>query len=357
MTALVALTLDEARRLAYCEALIEQGIKTFVDVGNALAEVRDDRLYRGTHGTFEDYCRDMWGMERRRAYQLMEAAAVVSNVKNFAQIQPANDAQARPLARLEPAEQIAAWEMAVETAPNGKVTAAHVAATVKRIARQEKEEYRQERDAAAIERVRAMSGNGYRLIQGDFREASADIPDGSIDLVLTDPPYPAEFIYLFDGLASLAGRVLKPGGLLAAMVGQLYLPQYIEKLSSQLTYHWLLAYLTPGGQSPQIWPKRINTFWKPILVFSNGQYDGDWIGDVSRSDNSDKRFHRWGQSESGMFDLVDRLSKPGDTVLDPFCGGGSTGLAAIVSHRLFIGIDKDPTAIQTTASRLELCNQ
>ena len=359
LPAVVTLTQDEARRLADCEAVIERGIKTFVDVGNALAEVRDDRLYRGTHGTFEDYCRDTWGFVQQHATRLIRAAEVIRNIQSepIGSLFPTTESQARPLTRLEPAEQAAAWQEAVSTAPNGKVTAAHVDATVKRIARQEKEEYRRERDAAAIERVQAMSGNGYRLIQGDFREVAADILDGSIDLILTDPPYPAEYIYLFDDLALLAGRVLKPGGLLAAMVGQLYLPQYIERLSSQLTYHWTLAYLTLGGQSPQIWPKRINTFWKPILVFSNGKYDGDWIGDVSRSDNNDKRFHKWGQSESGMFDLIDRLSKPGDTVLDPFCGGGTTGLAAIVSHRLFIGIDNDPSAIQTAANRLELCNQ
>lgn len=89
--------------LAECEATIERGVRSYIEAGEALRTIRDDRLYRETHGTFEDYCRERWGWERRRAYQLIEAADVV---QNFAQLDapiPANDAQARELVGL-PAE-------------------------------------------------------------------------------------------------------------------------------------------------------------------------------------------------------------------------------------------------------------
>ena len=134
LPAVVTLTQDEARRLADCEAVIERGIKTFVDVGNALAEVRDDRLYRGTHGTFEDYCRDTWGFVQQHATRLIRAAEVIRNIQSepIGSLFPTTESQARPLTRLEPAEQVAAWQEAVETAPNGKVTAAHVAEVVER---------------------------------------------------------------------------------------------------------------------------------------------------------------------------------------------------------------------------------
>jgi ParB family chromosome partitioning protein len=125
----MTLTVTETTQLAELEAVVERGLATFVDVGNALAAIRAARLYRATHGTFEDYCRERWGWARQRAYQMIEAAQVMANVKNFGQM-PANDAQARPLARLEPEEQRAAWGRAVETAPDGKVTAAHVQAVV-----------------------------------------------------------------------------------------------------------------------------------------------------------------------------------------------------------------------------------
>ena len=53
--------------LTECEAVIERGLRTFVEVGEALLRIRDERLYRETHGTFEDYCRERWAMRREVA--------------------------------------------------------------------------------------------------------------------------------------------------------------------------------------------------------------------------------------------------------------------------------------------------
>jgi phage N-6-adenine-methyltransferase len=125
------LTVVEQGRLEHNEAIIEKGLNTFVDVGNALAEIRDGKLYRDTHSTFEDYCQERWGLRRSYAYEIMDAASVAGNVRNSGHLL-SSVSQARPLARLEPDEQIAAWQEAIETAPNGKVTAAHVAEVVER---------------------------------------------------------------------------------------------------------------------------------------------------------------------------------------------------------------------------------
>ena len=54
-----------ADRLAECEAVIERGQQTFIEVGQALMEIRDSRLYRETHATFEAYCNERWGWTRR----------------------------------------------------------------------------------------------------------------------------------------------------------------------------------------------------------------------------------------------------------------------------------------------------
>ncbi len=59
-----ALTSSEATRLAELEEQISSGLATFVAVGQALLEVRDRRLYRQTHATFEAYCRERWGIGR-----------------------------------------------------------------------------------------------------------------------------------------------------------------------------------------------------------------------------------------------------------------------------------------------------
>lgn len=118
---------EERNELAQHEGVIERGLKTFVDVGNALLAIRDKRLYRQDHGTFEDYCRERWNMGRTYAHYMIESAMVVMNlsVHNCEQV-PSTESQARPLTSLEPEQQREVWQRAVETAPNGKVTAAHV---------------------------------------------------------------------------------------------------------------------------------------------------------------------------------------------------------------------------------------
>jgi phage N-6-adenine-methyltransferase len=129
-----ALTLRETKELSCHEAVIARGLKTFVEVGEALQAIRDGRLYRAQYATFEDYCQGRWNVERRHAYRLMDAAGVVQNVSNWTQTIPATESQARPLTNLDPDQQREVWQAAVESAPNGRVTAAHVERTKQRIA-------------------------------------------------------------------------------------------------------------------------------------------------------------------------------------------------------------------------------
>lgn len=91
------LTPGESRHLAALERRIERGLQTFHEVGTALLEIRDKRLFRLTHPTFEAYCRERWGLERARAYQLMGAAEVVSVLGDGGGPFPVNEAQAREL--------------------------------------------------------------------------------------------------------------------------------------------------------------------------------------------------------------------------------------------------------------------
>lgn len=123
-TALGQLNAHETTRLAHCEAVIERGIKTFVTVGSALAEIRATALYRATHQSWGDYLAERWQMTRQRAHQL-EAATVVSRILRDADtstevdapraVEPATERQVRPLARLrdKPEAVNRAWQKAV----------------------------------------------------------------------------------------------------------------------------------------------------------------------------------------------------------------------------------------------------
>lgn len=84
-----------------------------MEVGTALAAIRDERLYRDGFETFEAYCKGRWGMSRPRAYQLIEAAEVDANLSTNVDTLPATESQARPLTKLPPEEQAEAWEEVV----------------------------------------------------------------------------------------------------------------------------------------------------------------------------------------------------------------------------------------------------
>ena len=105
------LTTTEQGRLDELEGIIERGQKTFVEVGQALAEVRDSRLYRLEFSTFESYCQKRWGWSRRTCNQLISAK---SAVENLGAIAPKSESQVRPLTKLndQPEKQKEAWEKA-----------------------------------------------------------------------------------------------------------------------------------------------------------------------------------------------------------------------------------------------------
>lgn len=123
------------KKLEQLEGVIQKNIGAFYEVGRALMEIRDKGLYRYVLGydTFEAYCKTRWDFTGSYARYLMLSAGVMDNIKTVTIVTPATESQTRPLSKLEPAQQREAWQKAVETAPDGKVTAAHVSKVVKEI--------------------------------------------------------------------------------------------------------------------------------------------------------------------------------------------------------------------------------
>lgn len=225
-------------------------------------------------------------------------------------------------------------------------------ASVYRLIKKRKKEKKQVASEAKTELYQGMET--IKLICGDFAEVGPTLAASSFDAIITDPPYPKKYLPLYGLLAEQAAHLLKPGGSLLAMAGQSYLPEIFNLMTPHLRYNWTVAYLTPGGQAVQLWQRNVNSFWKPVLWFIKGKYTGKWAGDVATSkvNDNDKRFHHWGQSESGMADLVRRFSEPNDLILDPFCGGGTTGVVCYDLSRQFVGIDIDIDAIEASKQRL-----
>jgi hypothetical protein len=114
-----ALTAKETERLLLCEVTIEKGLETFIEVGLALVEVRESKLYRFKFGTFEEYCEKRWQMTARRARQICAGAEVVANLRPGPPL-PTSERQVRPLAGLPATEQREVWKDAVAAAPAGE---------------------------------------------------------------------------------------------------------------------------------------------------------------------------------------------------------------------------------------------
>lgn len=127
------LTKDESGRLKELETVIADNFQGFYAVGCALVEISTSRLYRVTHVTFEDYCRERFEIAKRTAYQYISAKEAMDNVRHGAQTKllPLNERQVRPLTRLEPDAQVEAWEEVVKSAPlEHGITAKHVSEVV-----------------------------------------------------------------------------------------------------------------------------------------------------------------------------------------------------------------------------------
>ena len=113
------LTTQERSHLRKLELTIENGIKTFVEVGNALKSIRDEKLYVEQHKTFEKYVADRWGMQKSQAYRLIESAEVVTNLSPIGDkfSLPTKESQTRELAVLPPEKQAEVWERVVLANP------------------------------------------------------------------------------------------------------------------------------------------------------------------------------------------------------------------------------------------------
>ena len=135
------LTTIEQAELEHYEGIIQAGIQTFFEVGNALDTIKTKKLYRQTFSSFEDYCQERWDFGRFRANQLIKAGQVYNNLytivnknaETASKVLPITERQTRPLADLPKEEQPKAWAAAVEAADGKQPTGKQVEATVQKV--------------------------------------------------------------------------------------------------------------------------------------------------------------------------------------------------------------------------------
>lgn len=116
---------DRASRLQELEYVIEKSAQAFWDMAQALREIREDGLYKESHGTWENYLGDRWGFSKAWASDLMNAARVVEQLEKVKALRPlpTHVTQAVRLSSAAEEDRPEVWTRAVEEAEKaGKKT-------------------------------------------------------------------------------------------------------------------------------------------------------------------------------------------------------------------------------------------
>jgi site-specific DNA-methyltransferase (adenine-specific) len=215
---------------------------------------------------------------------------------------------------------------------------------------------REQRAATARQRP-APGVGGAQVFHGDFRDLGHVLEPGTVDLILSDPPYRTEDFRsgLWADFAEHAARWLRPGGLCVAYSGAMHLPEALAALGQHLTYWWVFAALHETGSGmAQVRQRAIGCAWKPLIVFRAPGGTGlpPWTVDLVRGTGREKTRHPWQQAEGEAAQLIGALTKPADLILDPFAGSGTTAAAAIRLGRRVITCDVEQAAVTMTRQRL-----
>ena len=192
------------------------------------------------------------------------------------------------------------------------------------------------------------------IICGDCLEVMKDWPDGCVDLVLTDPPYHKEYLHLWEPLALSSGRLLIDGGLLVTLTGHHSFNVIVKGMTKHLDFYWIGGMPSTSGFVGRYHPRQMMCTAKPVLWLSKGkpnkhEYVFDYF--LPKLGNT-KEYHDWGQPVGWFLYYINKLTKPNDLILDPFCGSGTTCVAAKMLGRRYIGIDISEEYCQIAEDRL-----
>lgn len=189
------------------------------------------------------------------------------------------------------------------------------------------------------------------IITGDARELAQAIPDESVDLIFTDPPYLREFLGLYGDIAEIGARVLKPGGWLFAYGAGEHLPDHLARMGMHLDYFWVFILKHQNGW-PRMWNKKLMSAYKPIMVYTKGKpRTQHWLATM-HGDSKDKDWHDWGQGDGFALKIIDLLTEPDDVVVDFCAGGGTTPAVCKMLRRHYLAFEIDPGTAERARQRV-----
>ena len=192
-----------------------------------------------------------------------------------------------------------------------------------------------------------------RIEHSDFHDLQ--IEEESVDVILTDVVWQLAAEPDWRDLAKLATKWLKEDGVFCSFIGNYGEARLYQVLAEQLLYQATVAIVFPTPS----WPvgRGIGKQWRPAVVFAKSKrFILPRITDVifvPQTSNREKDYHDWQQRLDVSMELMQRLSKPGNVILDPHLGTGTNAVAAsLLGNRTFIGCDIDEQQVKTARYRV-----
>jgi ParB family chromosome partitioning protein len=330
--------LERAEHLARLKAVYQQQYPNTRGVGRPTKN-------GATVAPFSEWAAGQTGLAQRTVQHYVQLAeSIAPAVRDAIRRTPiaSDGAELKSLASLEPSQQRAVAELIASRAVSS------VREATRTLARRE---FLECDSAGELPR-------GIEIRHGDFREVLGDLR-GQVDAMITDPPYLSEYIPLYGELAKLAAELLRPHGVLVVMTPHLHLLEVGNRMTPHLRYRWICTYYM-GDTKANVSAAKIATSWKPLLVFT--RYDAENLRFVcsdyfsaahNTADGVQKELHHWQQSLDGFTEIVQRFTEPGDLVVDPFLGSGTTALACLQLGRRFVGCDIDAGAVAIARRRVQ----
>lgn len=121
---------SEVRELGKCEAIVRKGMKSYVEVGFALARIQEGKLFLQDFPSFKAYTKSRLGISGVHARDLIRSSMVAAELRRHNLPIPSNASFARTLAPLDPKLQVEVWRECVESDPTSPPTPARLRAAI-----------------------------------------------------------------------------------------------------------------------------------------------------------------------------------------------------------------------------------